>query len=950
MPIAPVQISLPNMISGVSQQPPSLRLSTNFEKMDNAWPSVVTGLNKRPPTEHVAVLQNSVSNGVAGHIIDRGDDYRFIVTISDGHLRVLNTLGQEQPVLTPVGNTYLGQAVNPVQDFRFLTLADTTFVLNKRVVCRTEAIFEGGTSTYAPDGVVPTAADLPTGQAIGRVYQANDTGKLYQYRNLAGTQDTYRWDYLGGSYLTPPNTGPQYAAGTLPSPPKVLGYEAVIYGDTLEEPPVGQIYTSPAPGVLRKYSAVKVVLDQPGLPVRQQWVEVQLRDVASVEGDRLSPDTSGTIYVTQSISNSYYAVFFDGVKKAEFLTGNGTSAATSVESTAIIAQALATQLIALGYTLHLQGSTISIKNLDPLITISTLANNGDKALRCYRGYIDSFSNLPPNEIEGRVVRVKGDTKTNADDYYVRFRKGIWEETVAYGEREGLLNTTMPHVLFRQQNGTWVFQPHNWSSRQAGDSNSNINPSFNNQTLNDIFLYSNRLGFLSGENVVLSEANNFENFYRTTLTQVIDSDPIDLAVFSKVSDQLQHAIPFNKDILLMGSMSQYRFSYQQFVGPKNVNSQFTTSFNCSKDVTPVNMGGSIYFVDDRQGYSYAKIWEYYPKENQQGDDAEEVSAPIPRYVPSGIKWMTASPRVKALLMFSDETPNQLYVYKFFWAQAPNGVDRKVQSSWGTWTFPDCQRIHWAGFMQNFLYVMVQRADGLMLERIRMDEETYDLRKGLRILLDRSHTMIPTTAVTEIVHQGEPVTFQGTPVVMSLENIRYLGPVDQTRIILPYPVGPAGIVVCAAPLSGQRLDDAYLRKVVSIRGNMVYLEGDLRGHVIIIGVPYTFSIEFSKPYIRQTKGQGETVLLTPRLQMRHLDIEYHDTAYFTATTKLPGRTPKTVTFDGKMSGIHVPLSGTFKCPLLGRNLDVTLTIDNPSPFNCSFGSAEWYAIYAPKTQRV
>ena len=47
-------IVLPNLITGVSQQPPALRLASSFKALTNTWPSVVTGLNKRPPTEHVA--------------------------------------------------------------------------------------------------------------------------------------------------------------------------------------------------------------------------------------------------------------------------------------------------------------------------------------------------------------------------------------------------------------------------------------------------------------------------------------------------------------------------------------------------------------------------------------------------------------------------------------------------------------------------------------------------------------------------------------------------------------------------------------------------------------------------------------------------------------------------------------------------------------------------------
>jgi hypothetical protein len=46
--------NIPNLVGGVSQQPDALRLVNAGAKVDNAWLSVVNGLGKRPPTEHLA--------------------------------------------------------------------------------------------------------------------------------------------------------------------------------------------------------------------------------------------------------------------------------------------------------------------------------------------------------------------------------------------------------------------------------------------------------------------------------------------------------------------------------------------------------------------------------------------------------------------------------------------------------------------------------------------------------------------------------------------------------------------------------------------------------------------------------------------------------------------------------------------------------------------------------
>ena len=44
-----ISSAIPNLVQGVSQQSPSLRLSSQAEVQENAFSSLVEGLHKRPP-------------------------------------------------------------------------------------------------------------------------------------------------------------------------------------------------------------------------------------------------------------------------------------------------------------------------------------------------------------------------------------------------------------------------------------------------------------------------------------------------------------------------------------------------------------------------------------------------------------------------------------------------------------------------------------------------------------------------------------------------------------------------------------------------------------------------------------------------------------------------------------------------------------------------------------
>jgi len=127
-----VSAGIPNLINGVSQQPPSLRLKTQAELQENALSSVVTGLQKRPPTEHLASL-GSLTNAEKAfiHTIRRDENefYTLIVTTDD--IRVFDKNGVEKQVNGSAA--YLGGLTNPSDEVRATTIADYTFVINKNV-------------------------------------------------------------------------------------------------------------------------------------------------------------------------------------------------------------------------------------------------------------------------------------------------------------------------------------------------------------------------------------------------------------------------------------------------------------------------------------------------------------------------------------------------------------------------------------------------------------------------------------------------------------------------------------------------------------------------------------------------------------------------------------------------------------------------------------------------
>lgn len=124
--------NIPSLINGVSQQPPSLRLPTQGVEQINAVSSLLDGLGKRPPSEHVAKLtaKNYVKPFI--HWINRDETEKYVVLFYPEHIQVVDQFGVSYPVVETVdGDLSYIDASSPYRMIQALTINDTTFVVNQ---------------------------------------------------------------------------------------------------------------------------------------------------------------------------------------------------------------------------------------------------------------------------------------------------------------------------------------------------------------------------------------------------------------------------------------------------------------------------------------------------------------------------------------------------------------------------------------------------------------------------------------------------------------------------------------------------------------------------------------------------------------------------------------------------------------------------------------------------
>ncbi len=206
---------------------------------------------------------------------------------------------------------------------------------------------------------------------------------------------------------------------------------------------------------------------------------------------------------------------------------------------------------------------------------------------------------------------------------------------------------MPHVLIRQADGNFRFARVDgdtytaagvsftlpkWGERTVGDVISAPDPSFIGNKINNVFFFRNRLGFLAGDNVILSRVSEFFNFFPETVVSVLDNEPIDVAASHTKVAILKSAVTMGEKLILFSEQTQFVLtSSADNLTPKTANVIVATEFESSAAAQPVGSGFSIYFLTLKG--SFAGIREYILQGESQIRDAANVTIHVPRLIPT-----------------------------------------------------------------------------------------------------------------------------------------------------------------------------------------------------------------------------------------------------------------------------------------------------------------------------
>lgn len=536
------------------------------------------------------------------------------------------------------------------------------------------------------------------------------------------------------------------------------------------------------------------------------------------------------------------------------------------------------------------------------------------------GTVAKFEDLPAEAATGAIYKVIS-PETSFVPYYVvkAADAGVWDETVAPDLANKLDPLTMPHALVRIADGTFQFTPFSWTERGVGDETSNPIPGFVGRPIRNVFIHQNRLAFLFDESLMLSAAGEFGRFFRTTILDYLDSDPISIAATTNKVSILNDAVPFNDGVMLFADQTQFSLSNGEAgLSPTSLAIRPVTHYEVSPIASPVANGSEVYFTSDSSGYT--TIFEYTRSPDADATSAANITAHVPRYIPSGVHKLIPAGDLNALFVLTSGDPSAVYVYQFYWVDGTT----KAQSAWHRWSLSDEDTILSAAYNTGALTLVISRPSGVYVERIQLGSSgTGDITDRYPYL-DRK---VELTGVYSAVTERTTLTFSEP--ILEPERFWLVRSED-------FPGDTAD-----APLRTSLFDWAVDNGSLSV-------PGDYSGGTVYGGYVYQSRWRPSQPYLRRQDG---TALVSGRLQLRTLRMSFRNTASFYCDVHPYGEgvtDPHRFTFTGQMVGSGAlnqrpQANGDVSIVLAAHAESAVIDIINEDPFGFSFQSAEFEAFY-------
>ena len=554
--------------------------------------------------------------------------------------------------------------------------------------------------------------------------------------------------------------------------------------------------------------------------------------------------------------------------------------------------------------------------------------------------VNDVSKLPSQCKHGYVVKV-ANSDSDEDDYFMRFYgnndgdgPGGWRECVIPGIRYKIDPSTMPLQLVRETDGTFTIQQGVWPERQVGDNKTNFKPSFlsrgssiesglpptDQRYINQMVFWRNRVGMLSGTNVILSQPGDDNitapTFWAKTALTVSPEDCIDLSAGSDTPAKLFEGIETGQGLLLFSENQQFLLSAEaEVLNPDTAKLVSAATYNYNVNTQPISLGTTVAFLDNAGRKS-----RFFEATNiQRGYEPQvlDQSASVPNLLPKDINLVTNS-RENTYVLFAVEGTNEVFGYRYF-----DSGEKRVQSAWFKWQLSDNIRYH--TIIDDTYYVVFE--DRNLVKFDLRHEDSTAFVNDYPIHLD---TWSSITLTSDNYNADTSKT------TFSLTG--YGLEVDKTVYVLDATPG----------------DDFGRYGIATVSGGTATLEGDwgTANHSLYVGYNFDMQVKLPTIYPSARSGDRSSADVNASLVIHRLKLSLGAAGVYETTLERVGKAAYTQLIESSLQDAYIANTTpwvdqrVYTIPTYERNKNLTVYLKSTHPSPATLYSMSWEGDYSNK----
>jgi hypothetical protein len=444
-----------------------------------------------------------------------------------------------------------------------------------------------------------------------------------------------------------------------------------------------------------------------------------------------------------------------------------------------------------------------------------------------------------------------------------------------------------------------------------------------KTIRDAFFYQNRLGFMSEDTVILSQAGDYFNFFQGSAIAISDADPIDMSTSTTRPAKLRAAIGTPAGLLMFAENSQFLLKSEDVAfGPSTVKIDEISNFAYRSDIHPVETGVSILFTTESDTFS--KVFELATDSLNSRPQISDNTRIVPELIPPGLKHITTVPNQSLVIMGTgDET---LYVFKFF-----NSGNERQLAGWTTWEMSSL--IKSIAFDHDTGFMIGRKDNNTILTKLELldDPDTSPISAvGSRFQPRLDHWLTETEVTTEDVG----------------------GISDDFKVYFPTGVASSDdTMYLAATYEGS--ETFYV-------SSPVYYEEDGRNYLLvtnrlekvdfIVGVGYEMTVELPSFYVKEGDNNRADRRNPPMIENAYINV--FKSGRYDCDVSQKGYVARTIPLEVTQADIYeadtasIQEDGIRAIGVYGRGDLVRLTIKADSPLPAALTSYSWEGHYSTR----